>query len=48
MAPCWLPMPRIRRRASRWYSKASRYEFEGEDKRKIERVAKFYASVRWW
>jgi DNA polymerase-3 subunit delta len=24
---------------------ASRYEFEGEDKRKIERVAKFYASV---
>ena len=24
---------------------ASRYEFEGEDKRKIERVAKFYASI---
>ena len=24
---------------------ASRYEFEGEDKRKIDRVAKFYASV---
>ena len=45
MRPRWPPTSRTPPPASPWSSRPSAHDFEGEDKRKQDRVRKFYAAI---